>query len=499
MEPFIRSGDILIVDPLSAEKPGPGDVVLYCSPGGPCVHRVKGRRRGAYKIQGDSPECLEEDVPESDLLGRIDILERRGRRVRLDRGAQRAMRWPGARIPIGRRISRTLGGWGTAIRERLDRDGGDLLRVVSLCGPSVRVDGLLPESEPEWEDLVSVAVTRDLAPLLYFQFQRSGTELPLEVSRALSRAYYGSAARYVVMINAFGEVLKAITDAGISTMVLKGVALAETVYPSPATRPMNDVDLLVSPGHLRAADRVLNDLGYLPIDGPIEGIDPHQSTSLSTLDYRKADLLSPSIHLHWHLVNTSIPTEAYRDFVGMDEIWEEALPFSVDGTKTLRVAPHHLLVYLCEHAMRPAHSMWKPLQVVDLAWAIGDGMGAEDWERVLETARRFRLDRMAYLPLRVVRDQMDAPVPDETLAALKPAHLTSGERLFLRRLAKGRTRSGLSYFVHLALRHGPMDKARFIFKTVFPSNAVVAHHTQEHPRRWFIKRIFQVLKHAFGR
>ena len=144
-----------------------------------------------------------------------DILERRGRRVRLDRGAQRAMRWPGARIPIGRRISRTLGGWGTAIRERLDRDGGDLLRVVSLCGPSVRVDGLLPESEPEWEDVVSVAVTRDLAPLLYFQFQRSGTELPLEVSRALSRAYYGSAARYVVMINAFGEVLKAITDAGI--------------------------------------------------------------------------------------------------------------------------------------------------------------------------------------------------------------------------------------------------------------------------------------------
>lgn len=401
------------------------------------------------------------------------------------------MRWPVARVPGGRRLTRTLAGWGISLRERLDRDAGDLRLLLRLCAPS-REELALPPSEAGWARLTALAEDRDLAPLLYHQTQGC---LPPDAARALGKAYYVSAARCAVRTEAVGRILFALREAEVSTLVLKGVALSETAYPSPATRPMSDVDLLVRPDHLRAADRVLTRLGYCAVDGCVEDIDPAHPTSLSTLDYRIPDPLAPSVHLHWHPVNTSIPTEAYRDFIDMKEVWETALPFPVAGTEALRLAPHHLLVYLCEHALRPAHAMWKPIHLTDLAWAIA--RETPDWGRVVDVAQRFRLTRMTYLGLRIAREQMDAPVPDEILAALQPSRLTVGERFFLRQTLRGRARPGMSYFVHLALRPTALEKARFLFRTLFPPRAVVSHHASGHLWRGYLRRGVGVLRRAF--
>ena len=491
MTPFIRSGDVLVASPANGVRTG--DVVLYRSAEGPRAHRVTGREEGGFRVQGDAPGCLPEEVAGADVLGRVEAVERDGRVIRMDRGPQRLMGWPAAGIPGGRRLVRTMGGWGAVWRGRRDREAEDLRRVVRLCCCAKAPRGL---SDEDWSRLTAVAEACDLAPMLHLRAKEEA--LPPEAASALKRAYYVAAARHAVLSASLGTALRALKTAKIETMVLKGAALAETVYPSPACRPMTDVDLLVRPEDLRAADRALAGLGYRAVDGRAEAIDPDLPASLSTLEYQAEDPIAPPIHLHWHLVNTSVPVEAYRDRIDLGEVWAEALPFRVAGAETLRMASHHLIVYLCEHALRPAHAFYKPAHVTDLARVIAGGLETADWARVADVARRFGLDRMVYLGLLIVRDRADAPVPDEVLRALRPTRLTAGERLFLRRALRGRSRPGDSYFVHLAMRRTFFEKARFLFRTIFPAREVASHHASGNLWRGSLRRGVQAVRHAMG-
>lgn len=60
------------------------------------------------------------------------------------------------------------------------------------------------------------------------------------------------------------EVLSAFTNSGIPAVGLKGIDLAWRAYPDPSLRPFTDVDLLISPAHLDAAEKIMAELNYHP-------------------------------------------------------------------------------------------------------------------------------------------------------------------------------------------------------------------------------------------
>ena len=58
------------------------------------------------------------------------------------------------------------------------------------------------------------------------------------------------------------EILDAFNSEKISALVVKGPALALTLYPATAARPCSDIDLLVRPNQYVKAREVLNRIGY---------------------------------------------------------------------------------------------------------------------------------------------------------------------------------------------------------------------------------------------
>jgi hypothetical protein len=58
------------------------------------------------------------------------------------------------------------------------------------------------------------------------------------------------------------RLLTAFAAAGITIVLLKGVALAHRIYPSPELRPMVDIDVLIDPAQAKAAVEVASELGY---------------------------------------------------------------------------------------------------------------------------------------------------------------------------------------------------------------------------------------------
>src|SRR3989304_1227557 len=78
-----------------------------------------------------------------------------------------------------------------------------------------------------------------------------------------------------------GEALSACAGRGLWPVALKGVHLAARGYPSPALRPMNDIDLLFAPDELSTAESILESLGYSGKHKSAElgpGVTKHTST-----------------------------------------------------------------------------------------------------------------------------------------------------------------------------------------------------------------------------
>jgi signal peptidase I len=91
MSPFIRNGDVLMLSALRAKSPGLGDVVAFRFSGTNKLtfHRVAGKVKGLYLVRGDN--CPEADglIPESDILGTVNGIERDGSPVFFGLGPER--------------------------------------------------------------------------------------------------------------------------------------------------------------------------------------------------------------------------------------------------------------------------------------------------------------------------------------------------------------------------------------------------------------------------
>lgn len=94
MYPFVRDGDVLLVEPCSSEDIRIGQVIYYRARwGGMVAHRVTGqeRRNGAALLitKGDSCPGADRPIVPGQVLGRVTALERDGKRIPMDRGWQR--------------------------------------------------------------------------------------------------------------------------------------------------------------------------------------------------------------------------------------------------------------------------------------------------------------------------------------------------------------------------------------------------------------------------
>jgi signal peptidase I len=93
MQPFIRDGDILEVRPPGITALQRGDVVLCRLRGGRLVaHRVVQIMRDsgtAIVTQGDALACPDASISVEQVLGHVAVVERAGKRIRLDTHRQR--------------------------------------------------------------------------------------------------------------------------------------------------------------------------------------------------------------------------------------------------------------------------------------------------------------------------------------------------------------------------------------------------------------------------
>jgi len=113
-----------------------------------------------------------------------------------------------------------------------------------------------------WGNLPAKAEMHHMAPLLYQNLKNCGAVLPQEILPPLRALFLRHRLINRVRIRVLEEVLAGAQAVGVFPIVLKGAALSQTIYPDPALRPMNDIDLLVSDAELAPMQKVLFDQGF---------------------------------------------------------------------------------------------------------------------------------------------------------------------------------------------------------------------------------------------
>lgn len=314
-------------------------------------------------------------------------------------------------------------------------------RWVLACLRSLQRPGPppAPATPLDWDRVLAVAEAEGLAAPLGFALRTNApASMPAAVRARLSRHLAEGTARHLILRRELGRTLRGLARDGVAVIPLKGLVLAETLYPDPALRPSSDLDLLVRPEAVLAVDGLLQGLGCRRL------ADAH-SWSFD-LAYDRATLYEGPggvhVDLHWSLL--SDPRYVWNELEGL-QVWDRAIKIQVAGETALGLCPEDLLLYLAVH-LAVHHGLAGLLWYWDLALILDHWGGRLDWQAVLERASRWRVRSALYFALRGCEMFFGISAPARVTAHLRP----HGPRaVVLDRLVRHREADRLARLEHL--------------------------------------------------
>lgn len=289
---------------------------------------------------------------------------------------------------------------------------------------------------------------------------------------------HGRAARKTLAQLAAGEgACRLLAERGIPALALKGLALAPA-YPHPLARSMGDADILVERARFVEACQALASQGYQPVDAAPAQALANPPGSLASVDLRRVQAPGISLHLHHHLVNSSIPTPHLSRRVDLEDVFAQAAParFALRGREVafFRPADHHFLLHLLEHLMRPGHGLDRLVLAADIErFLLKNGAGL-DYEALGRAARAWGWKETAAAALNLAASLYGFSPPEGLARALGKGSAGVGTRLFMALGARGKRRRGLSVMAHFSLAPGLAGKLDFIRGLVAPDSGVLS-------------------------
>jgi hypothetical protein len=267
-------------------------------------------------------------------------------------------------------------------------------------------------SAADAEALAPLALAHGLGPMLFAAVQDAGIAPAGSAWSPLAGYARDAATRYLLARVEQGRIEAALGAAGIEWVWLKGYALAHTVYPRPALRPMKDLDLLVPPERCDDAERAVLALGYRPAaDAPLMfrggGRVAHHLPTLRSpggmlvemhTSLHPSQLLRVSQHLHWFRAQV-VETDA-------------------GGVRVRHFTPEAQLLHLAAHAILQHGEAERYLQRFLDCHLVVARTPRLDWDVVLGQAAALDWTYALHRALVRARQHFNTPVPDHVLRAL---------------------------------------------------------------------------------
>lgn len=204
--------------------------------------------------------------------------------------------------------------------------------------------GKEPCTLPDETILVEIAQAEGVLPLCHDQLRRSSAwmKLPATLRSELSRHAYQAVAIEILLAAELRLVLTTLAQENLSVLLLKGTALAYTLYPEPHLRDRCDIDLLFpTRDEAERAWSVLKTHGYQRSMTMAGDLISYEFSCYKTIH----GVLTCAIDVHWRLSNSLLFAERFN----FAELAEASVPISALGPHARGLCPVHALLLACIH------------------------------------------------------------------------------------------------------------------------------------------------------
>jgi hypothetical protein len=345
-------------------------------------------------------------------------------------------------------------------------DSGDLLMserriaafgLPSPPGPPLEID------DDRWAAVGLMLSIRSLTGLALAATQDGWLRISIEAKADLVERHRKQMMHALSLERLLLRVGEAFERRQVPFVVLKGPALAHSLYPDPSWRPFGDLDLLVRTPDWRTACSILVDFGFhRELPEPTPGFDErfgkaatHTGADGHQLDLHRALVLGP-----------------FGVWIRPDELFEEVWEFRLGGRTFLRLSDTAVLLHAAVHAsLGRAEPL--PIPIRDVAQVVLAGE--------VDRARLERLARQWHLAS--VLEDAFAAAEDQLGVALQPAFGAAAafrssrrERRVLASYHSSRGMGGVPLAMVRALP-GIRDKAAYVRSLVMPNREFMAART----------------------
>ena len=199
------------------------------------------------------------------------------------------------------------------------------------------------------------------------------------------------------------SMLRSLSAAAVRALLIKGTALAYSLYGAPWQRPRIDTDVLVSPEEVPAAQHALQEAGYRRSNAMTSGEFVSHQASFERVD---ATGVPRVIDLHWKIVNPQM----LADSLSFDELWLDALPIPALGSSAWTPSRPASLVLACVHRLAHHQGHDRLIWLEDIK-RLGGQLDDAGWEALARLACDRRVAGLCLDGLQQAREQLGATLP----------------------------------------------------------------------------------------
>ncbi len=293
-----------------------------------------------------------------------------------------------------------------------------------LCGLLVGTNPCQGQGDltnEDWSNLVSLATRERVAPVLYMALKTNAgvLSIPSAILDSLKALLRANQIRNLSFQHDLADNILPVLEGKVSpVVVLKGGALAFTLYPNPALRPLGDLDILIRPDHLDLAEQSLREIGFQR--DTIEVSEGFAEFNIHHLHLRRGTPRPLILEVHHRLRGS--PADWYS--VPLDWFWSQIEPYTIPNsqggvTTALTFNPTANLLYLSSHLMLFHGEVRSQLiWFYDLHLILEVWRDRIDWNLLVKQARDFEWAPAVSAALKGIQKRFGSQVPSGVIEEL---------------------------------------------------------------------------------
>jgi hypothetical protein len=275
----------------------------------------------------------------------------------------------------------------------------------------------LVKMDIDWDTLISQSMMHGTSGLLFRHLSalQPDAGVPKEVLERLYDFYLNITASNLQQMAAFQKAADAFAEVDVDLILLKGAALAESLYGDIGLRPMSDVDLIIREDDWPKVCKVLKSLNYHSVGQEFATLPPKLTRYDIQSHVQCVSPMETCLEFQFDLFTMGI------GMLDMDGVWERSREVVISGRAVRVPGPEDQLLHLLIHANRHGCSRLKWL--VDIAEYLRQCEDI-DWNLLEMIARREKVGAVIYMTIRHIEHLLGIDlVPRAVLEHMKPQAL----------------------------------------------------------------------------